>query len=1149
VGERGRASASRDDELIGRLTGYWRRIQVAASLEGTTDERDDGAGDGGRKVIRQPFTLDAFLAGRCPVSLYEAGFRAADKAAAEKGNDRVEQIDVVFSPFGLKIPGERNPVHVLFGSAHVDRNGVMSAANVESDLPPIWIGRAFLHPSDGIEGDLFPLADADRYHEVVAQALSEREQWPAAWPAILDVSDQLWQDASGVDVPLPDYLATAYPTLPGWIRVEERDPKTLTIVRMYERIARRVEEGHIEPLYREAILGTHRRVFAHARSQRHLGQMSAKGGLAASQRRALLAYLNAPAGTITAVNGPPGTGKTTLLQSIVASEMVARALEQGEAPIFVATAATNQAVANVISAFRGATEGLKHPLADRWLPFVGRRYGVYFRGSKGEGVALARGSIVCLPHLLSKRVEDGQAALDDALAELARSDRSGDEVFIDHLLRAGESEAWRSAFVRTASDRLGREFADVADVTRALHGKLEDVTRAIVLGAQAADRYIDTIDTLMVREHGTYANAADALATSAARAETELSEARAVRAAADQHDLAAESALRAREDDQTRTFDQEAAAAEAQAASLGAARDRELAQAQAGYDGLRTAYAPIGPPTSFSAWFAQTFLPWRANELRMRLRQLADAAHERGLGTVEARDVVGLRAGLDALLEQRKRIIDERARVAKDARSRATARAAQRSRFVEQIEGGRRRREAALEARMRARRSEVESITARLAGAIAGPTLLRDARAMIESAWKRISLRVPEGFDKVEEAIDTNLRVEAFLLATHYWEGRFLQTLIAGKWRVQQERLDAFRTIAMLTPCFVSTFDKLGMAFNVMKHGVVHPLWGFADTLIVDEAGQASPDKGAFAFTLAKKAVVVGDNLQLPPVTTTEASAVLSSIAEAAGVLHDEFLIGRGMLTGRVGAQRVGGSIMRMASAASYFDMSSTSQGMWLREHFRCDPRIIAFCNEVWYTGETSLIPRREKRADGFLPYFGHVHVAGTSRRRTNEEEAHAIMDWLNAYGARLQDDYDLPLHEIVAVLTPFSNQRFLLRATRDRYAWSASYASPRSIVMGTVHALQGAERPVVLFSTMYDGARSEYFFDNEHTLLNVAVSRAKDSFLVFGHRAVFTSAAVRSATQPSTFLRPHLFAEDAGPVPLVPTQPGRGAASALPNV
>ena len=58
-------------------------------------------------------------------------------------------------------------------------------------------------------------------------------------------------------------------------------------------------------------------------------------------------------------------------------------------------------------------------------------------------------------------------------------------------------------------------------------------------------------------------------------------------------------------------------------------------------------------------------------------------------------------------------------------------------------------------------------------------------------------------------------------------------------------------------------------------------------------------------------------------------------------------------------------------------------------------------------------------------------------------------------------------------------------------------------MIIGTVNSLQGAERPVVIFSSTYDsGEKVKYMLDNDDTLINVAVSRAKDGFIVFGSLA-----------------------------------------------
>lgn len=98
-----------------------------------------------------------------------------------------------------------------------------------------------------------------------------------------------------------------------------------------------------------------------------------------SQREAVFYGLGT--GKITAVQGPPGSGKTALLRAYAASMMVNAVLEDApEPPFILATSATNLAVTNVIKDFSGAakpfvgTTGAEGTfselpsLASRWIP-------------------------------------------------------------------------------------------------------------------------------------------------------------------------------------------------------------------------------------------------------------------------------------------------------------------------------------------------------------------------------------------------------------------------------------------------------------------------------------------------------------------------------------------------------------------------------------------------------------------------------------------------------------------------------------------------------------------------------------------------------------------------------------------------------------
>lgn len=407
--------------------------------------------------------------------------------------------------------------------------------------------------------------------------------------------------------------------------------------------------------------------------------------------------------------------------------------------------------------------------------------------------------------------------------------------------------------------------------------------------------------------------------------------------------------------------------------------------------------------------------------------------------------------------------------------------------------------------------------------------------------------------DELDGLLDTTVRYTQFWLAVHYYEARWVGHEEDNSYLLPDELKKStpavmneyWRQAAALTPCFVMTEFQIPrwMKLCTKEKGQHYDLER-VDLLIVDEAGQVDTCVGAAAFSLAKRAIVVGDDRQLSPIWSMEAETDKQKII-GMGFGDDTWnvLEGHGLTCSNPS------SLMRAASFASRWNYGpdkkgETLPGLFLAEHFRCHPLIINYCNKLLYGGmlkprrpmPTSVIqrlnrlsaegeqldgePEKSNRDDG-ADDNGHlkayklsglvdnpllfVAVEGSESQRVgnsrkNVAEAQAIAAWIAENGRLLTGIYGKKLGETVAVVTPFASQA---RCISQEIAKEIGSNAARSVTVGTAHRLQGAERPVVLFSCVYgDNDASASFINDTPELMNVAVSRAKDLFVIFGSQA-----------------------------------------------
>ena len=116
------------------------------------------------------------------------------------------------------------------------------------------------------------------------------------------------------------------------------------------------------------------------------------------------------------------------------------------------------------------------------------------------------------------------------------------------------------------------------------------------------------------------------------------------------------------------------------------------------------------------------------------------------------------------------------------------------------------------------------------------------------------------------------------------------------------------------------------------------------DYLIMDEASQVDIATGALALSCARNVVIVGDTKQLPNVVT-------ENTRNKANFIFESYHLNEGYRFTKSFLQ----SVLEV--------MPNVTQTL-LREHYRCHPKIINFCNQKFYRGELIIMTEDKGEKD-----------------------------------------------------------------------------------------------------------------------------------------------------------------------------------------
>ena len=231
------------------------------------------------------------------------------------------------------------------------------------------------------------------------------------------------------------------------------------------------------------------------------------------------------------------------------------------------------------------------------------------------------------------------------------------------------------------------------------------------------------------------------------------------------------------------------------------------------------------------------------------------------------------------------------------------------------------------------------------------------------------------------------------------------------------------------------------------------------DMVIMDEASQCNTAVGLVPVIRGKTLMLVGDPQQLNPVILLDEITNQKLIKKYD--ISDEY------------------DYCRNSIYKTYLACDSVSDEILLKNHYRCHKKIIDFNNKKYYNSKLQILSKSKEETP--LVYVD-VTDAESDYKNTAPAEAEEIVRY-----ALLNRD------KTIGVITPFVNQKNEIeRRLKEK--------GLEHVSCGTVHAFQGDEKDVVLFSTAITNgthAGTYEWLKNNQELINVATSRAKEKLIV----------------------------------------------------
>lgn len=312
---------------------------------------------------------------------------------------------------------------------------------------------------------------------------------------------------------------------------------------------------------------------------------------------------------------------------------------------------------------------------------------------------------------------------------------------------------------------------------------------------------------------------------------------------------------------------------------------------------------------------------------------------------------------------------------------------------------------------------------------------------------------------------------------------------------------DFWTSFFLFVPVVSTTFASISTMLQYSKPNSLG--W-----LLIDEAGQASPQVAVGAMMRFKKALVVGDPLQIQPIESLPDELVKS-------IFHS-FQVDPNIYSApHCSCQTVADRISRYGTLVNT-NATSTKIGCPLLVHRRCLEPMFSISNKIAY--DELMVHGKDNTIDNssFPPESAWFNVfTEVSNAKWSEKEGEVV----NTILAKLfehDQETDVfiisPFKEVARGMKAYLQQTHLLTENQlNQWEWLKNR-------VGTVHTFQGKEADVVIMILGNASKGAIYWACSTPNIINVAVTRGKKRLYVVGNHESWAQVGVMNVV--SNFLQ-----------------------------